>query len=195
MGILIPRQLTQQQYIKVFSNPVSGIACEVSAYMRDHGVKHNIQNIRYSKSMILNALKFWSDQLFNYYLKITKITNPLAPQHDSGQHTLMDINTLNETIELVKKFPDTFLFSHRYIQRINPNNYTQGMKIQSKLLEDKYPISIQFQKGSGDPHYPMTTFPNFIFTIFPNEHPYIIKQKITKVGMTDRGNVYVMLSK
>ena len=58
MAIIIPRQLTMEQYIKLFSNPVSGIVCEVDAYNRDHRVKYHCQNIRYSKSMILKALDF-----------------------------------------------------------------------------------------------------------------------------------------
>ena len=68
MGILIPRQLTNNQFIKLFSNPVSGIACESSYIERmELPARERLYKIRYSKSMMLGALKFWFDYSEKYY--------------------------------------------------------------------------------------------------------------------------------
>src|SRR5687768_13270320 len=121
MAIKISRQLTHEQYIKLFSNPVSGIACEVDSYNRDHRVNWCTANIRYSKSMIHAALQFWSNKMFEFYVRITRITNPLEPTKDVGQHICKDIDYIDSAIKLVKSFPDTFLYSHRYIEEHGKN--------------------------------------------------------------------------
>ena len=191
-----------EQYIKLFSNPVSGIACEVDAYNRDHRVKYHCQNIRYSKSMILKALYFWNKQMVNYFNKIRTVYNPLRTgiitQLQDQIIKIMDIR------EKVSKFPDTFLFSHRYIQDMSVGmdkpgyKYTKSMNIQSNILNKKYPMlfeqcnSYGFQEQTMDIYYRIKTNVGIEFTVFPNEHPYIPRQKISRVGMTEKGNVYVL---
>lgn len=195
MTILIPRQLTQQQYIKLFSNPVSGIACEVDAYNRDHRVNYHCQNIRYSKSMMVRALEFWLDYSQKYYNKIKRIYHPLVNNHVQIHNTLMNFQVM---IGMVKGYPDSYLFSHRYIRPVQYKKYSNSLKIQHKLLQDKLGIKmIKFQEGTLEPYHIMHGYGDFDleFTVFPNEHPYIPKQKIIKVGMTDRGNVYVLHKK
>jgi hypothetical protein len=195
LGILIPRQLTQEQYIKLFSNPVSGIACEVDAYNRDHRVKYHCKNIRYSKSMIVKALDFWFDQLHAYFMKVWYIRHPMM---DVSQHIIPELKRLGEIMCMIKDHcPDTFLFSHRYISSISiqPTKYSTGMREQSKLLSNKYEDIFFFQEGSLQPYKPIKTNVGIEFTVFPNEHPYITRQKISRVGMTEKGNVFVMMSK
>jgi hypothetical protein len=194
MGILIPRQLTIEQYVKLFSNPVSGIACEVDAYNRDHRVNYHCQNIRYSKSMILNALYFWEKQYNEFYRRLKRASfNPIFNLNFEGNDGILD------KIMLIHNLPDSFLFSHRYI-KMNCKKYSKQMNTQLQLLKNKYPLLEQKCTSFGfsntlQPCYNLKISYGIEFTVFPNEHPYIPKQKITKVGMTDRGNVYVLHKK
>ena len=201
MGILIPRQLTKKQYIKLFSNPVSGIAADLGDpkppdYKQVYNTISILQNIRYSKSMILDALTFWYER-FNLYKKHTidfyKKNTMFADEYMLKRLQTQE-DDFNYSIDLVKNSPDSFLFSHGYIR---PVDMTLGIAKQKRLLSKKYPhLDLICQEGSLQLYH---RFPyggyitSFSFTIFPNEHPYIQKQKITKVGMTDKGNVYVIL--
>jgi hypothetical protein len=194
MGILIPRQLTIEQYIKLFSNPVSGLVCEVDAYNRDHRVNYHTKNIRYSKSMMLKALDFWFDQLYDYYTKIWHMRKPFI---DMSANVFELVKELGSRMELVRSCPDTFLFSHRYIQPGNFKDYTDDTPC--ALLKKKYPNIIKkdqplwIQKGKRDIFFDIHLRDLGIhFTVFPNEHPYITRDKISKVGKTDRGNVFVL---
>jgi hypothetical protein len=193
LGILIPRQLDMEQYIKLFSNPVSGIACEVDAYNHDHRVKYHTKNIRYSKSMILKALYFWEKQ-YDRYLQLLKKAqfNPLfKSKYDDYKE-----NEALKLIMMVHNFPDTFLFSHRYIQEMNINHYrSYGGKNPAQtnhLLNKKYNMEFRPQEQTMQHFARIKTNVGIEFTVFPNEHPYIQKQKITRVGMTDSGNVFVL---
>jgi hypothetical protein len=198
MGILIPRQLAKEQYIKLFSNPVSGIACEVSPYIRDHGVKHNIQNIRYSKSMLLGALYFWEKQYdeYNRRLKWAQF-NPIFSNDSQPPKE----NLLLKSIMLVHNLPNSFLFSHRYISSQWGTRDSKAMCIQHDLLAKKYPELFKMSRFTGYTQDNKKELCCYIelgfleFTVFPNEHPYITKQKISKVGMTDRGNVFILHKK
>jgi len=72
------------------------------------------------------------------------------------------------------------------------------MNIQSNILNKKYPMlfeqcnSYGFQEQTMDIYYRIKTNVGIEFTVFPNEHPYIPRQKISRVGMTEKGNVYVL---
>jgi hypothetical protein len=195
LGILIPRQLTIEQYIKLFSNPVSGIACEVDAYNHDHRVNYHCKNIRYSKSMILRALKFWLVYTAKYYIKISSIYNPLINFKSQLEGTLSELRGL--IVYIKKELPDSFLFSHRYIEPGNFKDYSDDTPC--ALLKKKYPIikkdqPLWIQKGKRDIFFDIHLRDLGIsFTVFPNEHPYIPRQKITRVGMTEKGNVYIMM--
>jgi hypothetical protein len=209
LGILIPRQLTIEQYIKLFSNPVSGIACEVDAYNRDHRVKYHTKNIRYSKSMIMKALGFWHEQMWNYYKKISRINNPLDPntsefkdEHSPtlGRKVFKQCDDILQTARLVSKLPDTFLFSHRHIDAQWGTSDSKGMIAQHQLLSNKYPMLFKTSSFTGyttdnkkELCCSIETIIGIKFTIFPNEHPYIPRQKISRVGMTEKGNVFVMM--
>ena len=212
MGILIPRQLTQEQYIKLFSNPVSGIACEfrLAKPSEIEYIKHvqdNIKylsNIRYSKSMMVRALDFWFDQVHAYCMKVWKIPHPLI---NAVGYIMDELKEIGKFLSIVKELPDSFLFSHRYIIDTYSGGktgykYSKPMNTQLDILNKKYPVllneyeSVGFQKQTIDPYYKFSSKTTGIeFTVFPNEHPYIPKQKISRVGMTDKGNVYVLHKK
>ena len=193
MGILIPRQLTKEQYIKLFSNPVSGIACDFGAVTNMDNI-NCLQNIRYSKSMILNALYFWEKQYKEFYKRLERaMFNPLFSYDPYKEDGVL------EAIMLVHNLPDSFLFSHRYIQA---GTFKDGADDnQCFLIKKKYPIlknyPFLFQKTKHEVFFkkyfkqPAT----IEFTVFPNEHPYIPRQKISKVGMTDKGNIYILHKK
>lgn len=197
MGILIPRHAltNSQRSIKLFSNPVSGIACHFdpkSNYELAHGVQHSINGIKYSKSMLLGALKFWRKQMIQYYLKIKRIYNPL------GSTNIKDIDSqlvqISSTILDVEKMPNSFLFSHRYIEIVSNLDY-QPLQIQRKLLEQKYPNLgiIWFEKGTLQPIASKEIKSLGIqFSIFLNEHPYIKRVKIAEVGKTKKGNTFII---
>lgn len=192
MAIKISRQLTQEQYIKLFSNPISGIACEVDSYNRDHRVKWCCQNIRYSKSMILGALNFWYNYNLGFYKKIKKIYHPVI---DLLSKLQLGLDGLTISYWMIDKYPDSYLFSHRYISKIPDSKYNQGIKIQKKLLQDKLGIKmIEFQEQSVQPYYIMYDYERsgIEFTVFPNEHPYIHRAVIAEVGQTKQGNVFVI---
>ena len=138
--IQIRKKLTKEQYIKLFSNPVSGIACDMNgAAMNDfmtYCIMVNIlNNIRYSKSMILKALNFWFDQIHSYYLKIYKIRkNSLI---DVSEHIVPYMVELRNIMNMIESLPNTFLFSHRHIQDLNINKYRNpnGLADQNLLLK------------------------------------------------------------
>lgn len=197
MGILIPRHAltNHQRSIKLFSNPVSGIACHFnpkSNYELAHGVQHSINGIKYSKSMLLGALKFWNKQLHKYYWKIKSIYNPL------GSTNVRDIENqligIKNSILQVEEMPNSFLFSHRYIEIVSNLDY-QPLQIQRKLLEQKYPNLgiIWFEKGTLQP-IASKEIPSLgiAFSIFINEYPYIKRAKIAEVGKTKRGNTFII---
>ena len=75
-------KLTPEQYLKLFSNPVSGIACDMNGagtnYDYAHFGRFHLKNIRYSKSMILKALEFWHGSVSKFSERIYKIRNPLV---------------------------------------------------------------------------------------------------------------------
>lgn len=195
MTIKITRQLTPQQYIKLFSNPISGIACEVDSYNRDHIVKYACRNIRYSKSMLLGALEFWADRLFKVYLKMTRVYNPLEPMKDMGWDIMEKVNKIQEIINYIKTVPKTWLFSHRYIDELSMYKYTDGIKIQLKLVKEKFELGmvVMMQYMTMDPFFKYYGLPfDLSFTVFPNEHPYIKREKIVEVGKTNRGNTFVI---
>ena len=195
MTIKIKRHLLYTQYIKLFSNPISGIACEVDAYNRDQFVIPCCQNIRYSKSMIIKALEFWSDQIFKLYLKMSKLYNPLEPMKDMGEEIMKKYVDIDHLVQYIKTLPDSFLFSHRYIMSYDNDRHTQGMSLQLKILNTKYQQLIgplRFQKGKMDPFTILQTPYGIQFTVFPNEHPYIRRQKIMEVGKTTKGNTFII---
>ena len=203
MGILIPRQLTKKQYIKLFSNPVSGIAADLGDpkppdYKQVYNTVSILQKIRYSKSMMLDALTFWYER-FNLYKKHTidfYKKNTMFVDKYMLKRLQTQEDDFNYSIDLVKNSPDSFLFSHGYIRAVD---MTLGITRQKRLLSKKYPhLELICQEDSLQLYHMFPSggrITSFRFTVFPNEHPYIPKQKITKVGMTDRGNVYVLHKK
>jgi hypothetical protein len=200
MGILIPRQLTKEQYIKLFSNPVSGIACDFGVVTQAENWEF-IKNIRYSKSMILKALNFWFDQYQTYYMKLWHMRTAFV---DMSGPVLDLLKELGHRMEIVRNCPDSFLFSHRYIKEVDVNEYrkygTKNLAMINTLLNKKYEDIIvnngfRPQVGTLDPHMPVMSTTGISFSIFANEHPYIPKQKISKVGMTDKGNVFILHTK
>src|SRR5688572_13873195 len=192
-GILIPRQLTKDQYIKLFSNPVSGIICEFGLARPD--VMKDLSKIRYSKSMILRALDFWYNYNYQRYSQIRKIHHiTFDPSTQIGR--ILDGIHIN--YQMIKKYPDSYLFSHRYIRPLHHSKYSNPLKIQYKLLQEKLRIKmIEFQEGSLQPYYIFSDYEKggIEFTVFPNEHPYIPKQKLKHIGKTDKGNVYIIFDK
>lgn len=203
-------KLTKEQYIKLFSNPVSGIACEIDKHLvqfeNEHsfGVReevnynliNSVKNIRYSKSMILRALYFWRDYTEKYYNKIRKIRHPAINDHYIKMHNALMNFTI--TIGMVERYPNSYLFSHRHIQLLPSNKYSNALKIQQKLLQNKLFIKmIEFQESSLQPYYTIHDYSEcgIEFTVFPCEHPYIPRQKISKVGITEKGNVFVLHKK
>lgn len=193
LGILINKPLTNNQFIRLFSNPVSGIACE-SGYIdrMELPARERLWKIRYSKSMILNALYFWEKQYKEFYKRLERaMFNPLFKYSPYKEDGILD------AIMLVHNLPDSFLFSHRYIQagKFGDNN---GDDNQCFLIKKKYPIlknyPFYYQKTKHEVFFrKYFKQPSTIeFTVFPNEHPYIPRNKISKVGMTDRGNIYVL---
>lgn len=202
MGILIPRQLTKEQYIKLFSNPVSGIACDFGVVSSGE-TWEAIKNIRYSKSMILKALDFWHDYFEKFSHKICKLYNPLM---DLRYQVWYYMGQIAKAYNMIKDLPDSFLFSHRYIKEININSYRKynGLSEQNAILKKKYNILFKHQQQTLDPFNiynieketdEINTGGIISFTVFPNEHPYIQRQKISKVGMTEKGNIYVLHKK
>jgi hypothetical protein len=194
MGILIPRQLTKEQYIKLFSNPVPAIACEMETITWNQS--DSLKDIRYSKSMMVRALDFWFNQLHSYCMKVWAIPHPLI---NAVGYIMDELKELGEVLYMVREeLPDSFLFSHRYIRPGSFKDFSDDT--QCKLLKNKYPMikdyPLHYQQTKHDPYFKidMNTL-GIGFTVFPNEHPYIQKQKITKVGMTDKGNVYVLHKK
>lgn len=180
---------------KLFSNPISGIACYFdpkSNYDLAHGVQYHINGIKYSKSMLLGALKFWETQMGNYYQIIKRIYNPLNStviKQAWGQWT-----EISETYIQVYNMPDSFLFSHRYIEIVGRVDY-EPLQIQRKLLEKKYPDLgiIWFEKQTLQPIASKEIKDLGIqFSIFLNEHPYIQRSKIAEVGKTKRGNTFII---
>ncbi len=201
LGISIRRQLNQQQYIKLFSNPVSGIACQIEPNMISFENEHSfgtkkeelnldyLKNIRYSKSMILKALYFWEKQ-YNRYLELLKKAQ-FNPLFKSNNYDPYKENEILKLIMLVHNLPDTFLFSHRHIQEVKRKDIT------CKLLDKKYKDIIfnngfRPQQGTFDPFMPVMSSTGIYFSVFANEHPYIPRQKISRVGMTEKGNVFVL---
>ena len=195
MTIQIKRQLTHEQYIKLFSNPISGIACVVDDYNRDHRVIHCCQNIRYSKSMLLRALEFWFDRIFQLYLKVTRAYNPLEPMKDLGEEIMSKVDVLQFAIDYVKRCPDSFLFSHRYIMDLPEIKHNNAIELQLKMVQEKHKLGARMyiQRRNMDPYFIYNGLPyDLYFTVFPNEHPYIKRQKIVEVGKTSKGNTFVI---
>ncbi len=202
-------KLTPDQYLKLFSNPVSGIACEIDPNMipfeNEHsfGIKKEelsldyLKNIRYSKSMILNALKFWHGNITRYSERIYKIYNPLI---DINNQIWKHMGEIAQMYNMIKdEYPNTFLFSHRHIHS-KTTKHSKSMDIQLKLLYDKYPDLFRkcrfygFQEGTLQPLFNFAILnDSIIFSVFPNEHPYITRDKISRVGMTEKGNVFIMM--
>lgn len=181
---------------KLFSNPVSGIACYFdpkSNYELAHGAQYHINGIKYSKSMLLGALKFWHIQMWNYYQKLKRIQNPLVSNNNYEEVT-KQLKELEDIRVFVFGLPDSFLFSHRYIEIVSNLDY-QPLQIQRKLLEQKYPNLgiIWFEKGTLQP-IASKEIPSLgiAFSIFINEYPYIKRAKIAEVGKTSRGNTFII---
>ncbi len=203
MAILIQNhKLTPDQYLKLFSNPVSGIACDMNGagtnYDYAHGGRFYLKNIRYSKSMIVDAIDFWFNYFYNICKKMKRIYNPLI---NYSEYIWKQVEELTVLWNRVKQMPDTFLFSHRHIHSIQ-TKHSKSMDVQLKLLYDKYTDLFQQSRFYGFQEQTLQPFFNFailnnsiIFSVFPNEHPYIERQKISRVGMTEKGNVYIMMSK
>src|SRR5688500_3155561 len=180
-GILIPRQLTKDQYIKLLSNPVSGIICDFGVVTRSENWDF-IKNIRYSKSMILRALDFWYDYNYQRYLQVKKIHHITINISNIFELALSGIKV---NYEMISGYPDSYLFSHRYIKPLHHSKYSNPLKIQYKLLQEKLRIKmIEFQEGSLQPYYIFSDYEKggIEFTVFPNEHPYIPKQKLKHIG-------------
>lgn len=202
MGILIPRGAlkNRQQTFKLFSNPVSGIACywdPKSNYDLEHGGFAAIKDIKYSKSMLEGALQFWCNQMGLYHLRIKRIYNPL----NSGGIDLVNIEkqlrSLIDTLEFVRNLPNHFLFSHRYVN-LNRSFKHEPLLIQQKLLKTKYPQldKIWFEKVTMQPVTGKAIEGlDIVFTIYLNEHPYIQRTKIAEVGQTEKGNVFIIRKK
>lgn len=197
MGILVnANKLSDEQLIKLFSNPVSGIACDLGdiPWCRIDF----LGKIRYSKSMMLGALNFWFDQYHVYWKKLwQKRTNFI----DLSVNVLDLLQELGSRMEIVRNCPDSFLFSHRYIKEVDINHYRKyggkGLADTNNLLNKKYKNIIvnngfRPQRGTMDPFIPVMSSTGIYFSIFANEHPYIPRQKISKVGMTDKGNTYIL---
>lgn len=193
MGIIILSQSMKTfQIVKLFSNPVSGITCDLGV-VSSNETWDAIKNIRYSKSMMLGALKFWIEQYCSYYLKLRRIDTAFIKMSYKIDELIQELITREK---LVKSCPDSFLFSHRYIKELSNKDKT------CILLDKKYKDEISRinngfrpQAGTLDPHIPIMSTTGISFTIFANEHPYIHRQKISKVGMTDRGNIYILHKK
>ena len=191
LGILINQPLTNNQFIQLFSNPVSGIACE-SPYIdrMELPARERLWRIRYSKSMMLGALKFWIEQYCVLYLKLRRIDKPFLKISDNISALIQE---LIRRESIVKKCPDSFLFSHRYITP-RSGGYPASIDNQLKLLNKKYDqYQVYGVTKTLDPYFKIDIKNLGIqFTVFPNEHPYIPRQKISKIGMTDRGNIYIL---
>lgn len=200
MGIIIPhKRLSKDQTIKLFSNPVPGIICKYqlpnATYDLTHGILDSIKTIRYSKTMLIGALEFWKQQAYIYYTKIKRIYYPLAPGTMDCSDLLKRVTQIGNLKKFVTECPDSFLFSHRYIQTFKKDNENQGLKIQRKLLEKKYKDmgKIWFQKTTMEPVGCIRDdLTDIEFTIFINERPYLQRSKIAEVGETDKGNVYIV---
>lgn len=202
MGITIPTErMNKSQIIKLFSNPISGITCtfgpheNIGTHFYETNIPHReMENIRYSKSMLLGALRFWSSEFLKFYKKLDKCASNHMFFELITKITLENDNVL-DILMFIEKLPDTFLFSHRYLNPIQPSDYTTGMHRQSNILSKKYNDIFLFQQGSLKAYKLMKTDVGIQFTVFPNEHPYIPKQKISRVGMTDKNNVYIIHKK
>lgn len=202
MGILIPRNAlkNRQQTFKLFSNPVSGIACywdPKSNYELAHGGFAAIKDIKYSKSMLKGALLFWRNQMESYLNRIRRIYNPL---HSSTVNLIKireQVSVIVDTYDFVDKLPDHFLFSHRYVN-LNRSFKHEPLLIQQKLLKTKYPQldKIWFEKVTMQPVTGKAIEGlDIVFTIYLNEHPYIQRTKIAEVGQTEKGNVFIIRKK
>jgi hypothetical protein len=202
MGITIPHdKLNSSQTIKLFSNPVPGIICKYKLPIATHaltkgGILKDIKNIRYSRTMMIHALTFWEKQMWTYYQRVKRIYYSLGP----GNMDYSGLQQKYEGIVKMKKFvqdecPNHFLFSHRYIQTFKKDKENQGLRVQRKILETKYPDmgKVWFENGTLQP---LTCIRDDLtdieFTIFLNERPYIKRSRIAEVGETKEGNVYVI---
>lgn len=186
-------KLTPDQYLKLFSNPVSGIACDMNGAGTNYDYAHfgrwHLKNIRYSKSMMVNSIDFWFNHFYNNYKKMKRIYNPLVSY---SEYIWKQVEELTVLWNRVKQMPDSFLFSHRHIEAHNINKYTNGLAQQNALLNKKYNMQFIHQECTMQQFSRIKTNVGIEFTVFPNEHPYIEKQKISRVGMTEQGNVYIM---
>ena len=199
MGILIPRHAlkNRQQTLKLFSNPVSGIACHwdtKSNYELAHGGYHSIKDIRYSKSMIIGALRFWLDQMYKYRDRLQRVYNPLNPNTKVTIEATKYVQNLESCYVATKLLPDHFLFSHRYVF-INRSFKYEPLMIQQRLLKKKYPDlqKIWFEKGTLAPVSSVVVEGVDIqFSIYLNEYPYLERAKIAEVGKTDKGKVFII---
>lgn len=202
MGILIPRGAlkNRQQTFKLFSNPVSGIACywdPKSNYELAHGGFAAIKDIKYSKSMLKGALRFWYLQMKSYYFRVSRIYNPLSSGGVDLKKILKQMDDIGDTFQFVDKLPNHFLFSHRYVN-LNRSFKHEPLLIQQKLLKEKYPQldKIWFEKVTMQPVTGKAIEGlDIVFTIFLNEHPYLHRTKIAEVGQTDAGNVFIIRKK
>lgn len=195
-------RLNPKQAVKLWSNPVSGIACGYDGnYALQHGMKFHLERIRYSKSMLLGALNFWFDKYHAYSMKMWHMRTSYISFFDNMLGILQE---LGDIMESVRNMPDTFLFSHRHIEEMDVNLYRKysGRTLAAtnhqlnKKYEDIKGIGFRAQTRTMDPFCRMESRSTGIsFTIFPNEKMYITKQKITNVGITDKGNVYIMHGK
>lgn len=200
MGIIIPhKRLNKEQTIKLFSNPVPGIICKYqlpnASYDLTHGILDAIKDIRYSRTMLMNALDFWNSQAWKYYKKIKSIYYPLAPGTMDCSELLKKCNSITDLKKFVFDCPNHFLFSHRYITTFKKDKENTGLKLQRKLLEKKYKEmgKIWFQKGTMEPIGCIRDdLTDIEFTIFINEHPYLQRSKIAEVGETKKGNVFII---
>lgn len=191
------RHLSNNQWIQLYSNPVSGIVFNSLPNCMELPARQRLWKIRYSKSMILKALEFWHWYFYNNYLKMKRVYNPLKNYSDIVWRDMDDIAVVYLMIK--DEYPDTFLFSHRHIKPGNFKDYIDDTPC--ALLKKKYPIikkdqPLWIQEGKRDIFFDIHLRDLGIsFTVFPNEHPYIPRQKISRVGMTEKGNVFVMMAK
>jgi len=204
MPIIAGSELTKEQHIKLFSNPVSGIATRLEKTKKyDDGARYYLANIRYSKSMVLNALDFWYKQFMSFYDKLRRTCN-INPIFDMD-FDYEKIRKDNAKIILnVSKLPNTFLFSHGYIHARDSKENNRAMKRQLHLLGEKYPFlapyiaknKIGFQERTMEMFFGIQLFNNkLIVAVFPNYHPFIPKDKIKAIGVTKQDNVFAIFDK
>lgn len=200
---------------KLFSNPVSGIISTIKSRPDDVVIKDSwvttlmksLSNIRYTQSMLLEALEFWRHKYSVYLEKAKRLDDNIFSHHPS-KPVSKNLNAIHDMIQRIKEMGKGFLFSHGCMLTRSPKS--EGEIQQLRIIQRKY---ADHENDRMDYFSYMGKPDSFAYTVikpepvikigigfiqliaFPNEHPYITRRRIKSVGITQKGNVYIINEK